>query len=951
MDKTRVPDKEFHGYINTIINANRNKTLAVFIGAGISKTSNIGINNLPDWSKLINDIKSELTNLDEQDPLKIAQLYYLTFGPHIYINKIKKYFPDNIEPSIIHDMIFDLNPQIIITTNWDNILDNAVRKHGYLYDIIASDQELAKSTLPKKIIKMHGDFIHNNFVFKEEDYIDYSENFPLLENYIKGILTTHTVIFMGYSFNDIDIKHIIKWVQNRSTYRPPMYITSFEENRSQIKYLENYHIKTLLINNIETTELSDEYHPKTKILYHFLRILNQRDMIYPSSDDDIISFIYNKIIIFNDLQSILFSQIQSSLTNCKIEFQNGIPLLMFFNNLLSNDYNKKIREVYKKFICILNKCCEDGNFSSITQQDKLSSILEIFFKSGIKGVNLFFDMAAAGNYLNLAKCFPDFKFEFVEKIINFNFDNKIEIISNSAHKMIEKAFLLYQQEKYEEILPILDTIISNCRSNKLWALLFISMLNKNIIIKHLKDYQYKDKYEAINEYDLKSEYEKLPAEIQSIVAPIYNFLEFNDLYQLFFTITRDLSTKESHVETIKKGGIVYGSDGGKNYFQQENLLYFVINNKIMIENYVEYKDIHKNIISILLTEQAFSKEIKMNRIQLYAAIKYVKNQELIKLLECCFYNNTDPCKELKISDENKKWLVDNVYHNLSEYYISNDFDSSSFENYLLNSLFILSIIKFEKSIIDSILSYFLKIMERSRNSMYIYQGINSFLGIQFNLFSTEIDADYFLRIIELVIRKIINRELNGFEYRSFIGGSLSNIFGYAQKQNTIYNNENDIKQIILEISNYDTNEKREIISSILLNIYSIGTEKIKNLIKEFVLSIDNTISIEEQQYDNKTENELLKLIENIIDIGSRIKFELNIALIGIKKLDRNVIDKIKIYLDRYKDGNADDSYISTIVHLISAIYNKEKNEDLENLYNMATTIYENLKKQNNLFKQ
>jgi len=205
-----VLDNEFRSHINTIISANRNKMLALFIGAGISKTSDTHGNKLPNWADLIENLKSELNETREHDYLKIAQLYFLTFGEHKYYNTVKKFFPDTIESSIIHEMIFDLNPEIIITTNWDTILDNAIKKQGYLYDIVCSDAELVKSTLPKKFIKMHGDFSHHNFVFKEDDYINYSEHFPLIENYIKGIITTHTVVFLGYSYNDIDIKHIIK---------------------------------------------------------------------------------------------------------------------------------------------------------------------------------------------------------------------------------------------------------------------------------------------------------------------------------------------------------------------------------------------------------------------------------------------------------------------------------------------------------------------------------------------------------------------------------------------------------------------------------------------------------------------------------------------------------------------------------------------------------------------
>jgi len=60
---------------------------------------------------------------------------------------------------------------------------------------------------------MHGDFNNHNIVFKEDDYLDYQYNFPLIENYIKSILSTHTVLFSGCSYNDINYKQIMKWLQ------------------------------------------------------------------------------------------------------------------------------------------------------------------------------------------------------------------------------------------------------------------------------------------------------------------------------------------------------------------------------------------------------------------------------------------------------------------------------------------------------------------------------------------------------------------------------------------------------------------------------------------------------------------------------------------------------------------------------------------------------------------
>ncbi len=167
----------------------------------------------------------------------------------LILKKLKDFFPDNIRPSSIHKQIFELNPKVIITTNWDTILEKAIEENAYIYDVIRCDEDLVKSTLQKKLIKMHGDFKNHNIVFKEDDYLNYQFNFPLIENYIKSILSTHTILFLllGYSYNDINFKHIIKWLQNYSEVQPPRYLTVFKENPTQNKYLENHGISIFLL--------------------------------------------------------------------------------------------------------------------------------------------------------------------------------------------------------------------------------------------------------------------------------------------------------------------------------------------------------------------------------------------------------------------------------------------------------------------------------------------------------------------------------------------------------------------------------------------------------------------------------------------------------------------------------------------------------------------------------
>jgi hypothetical protein len=912
-------DNEFRSHINTIISANRNKMLALFIGAGISKTSDAPSNKLPNWSELIEKLKRELNETKEQDFLKIAQLYYLTFGEYKYHNTVKKHFPDTIEPSIIHEMIFDLNPEIIITTNWDTILENAIKKQGYLYDVISSDAELVKSTLPRKLIKMHGDFSHQNFVFKEEDYISYSDHFPLIENYIKGILTTHTVVFLGYSYNDMDIKHIIKWIQNRSDCRPPMFLTEFYNNPSHKRYLESFGITTLVLKEKSGSLLN----PYSKRIHRFLEILNTKDFIYKvTTAEDIIQYIYNRVTILDDLNNILFTQIESLFSYSKVIFGEDFPILEFFLDVRPKEKDKETREIYRQFIETIKCMRRKDDPKYIMKNEKLEAIFEILNRAGIKSILLDVDEKGNEDYIDFGDCFVSGEPDFFENIIGFNYSDTSSDLTDPIMKMIDSAFILYQQEQYEKIIPLLDEIIAECRSRRRWILLFIAMHNKNIILRHIRYFLFSNKYDSLKEYDLTEEYEKLPEEIKITVAPIYDFLQFNDLYKLFFSLSRDLTEKEGHIKTRKSGGIVFGSDGGKNSRQQENLLRFVIGNKIMIENYREYRDIHRKILSIRFTEQALDNTIEMSRIELYAAIKYFDNRALKELFrECLPDNENDDYKKITVNDDDKKWLVKNVFVNILDQYLNSKYVFSAIETHIRNTLFLMSFVEFDESVINFILDKINNIVACSRNSINIYEEIELFLGLQYELFLPDFDANLFVKIIGSVIGKIIKREWNIYERYSFTNNGLRNIFGYAKKQQAVFVDEKAIRQIILEISDFREKEKKQIVSTILLNIFLIGSDTVKQIIKDYVLTIDNSMNID-----------------------SNIIFELNLDIVGLKKLDEIVIEKIGKYLAKYEVATQYNGYAAIITKLIIDMYEHRENDDIKNLYNRAKKIAEDKKK-------
>lgn len=94
---------------------------------------------------------------------------------------------------------------------------------------------------------MHGSLDENNIIFKEQDYLEYSKHFPLIENYIKGVFSTDTVILLGYLLSDQNVKQVISWVNSHSKSVKPIYFikTDKEFDRIEFEFYKNKNIHIL----------------------------------------------------------------------------------------------------------------------------------------------------------------------------------------------------------------------------------------------------------------------------------------------------------------------------------------------------------------------------------------------------------------------------------------------------------------------------------------------------------------------------------------------------------------------------------------------------------------------------------------------------------------------------------------------------------------------------------
>lgn len=204
-------NNSFFADIRIIRNAIDTHRLVVFAGAGISIDAGV-----PGWSTLIDEMRADINvPPNENDYLRIAQMYFNDRQQKEYLEKIRTVLKHTkVKYNAIHEEIFDLNPEHILTTNYDDLLDQVIKVKSLPFSVIRKDHDFPYALNTKHLVKIHGDLSENELVLKEDDYIDYSNEHPLIEGFIKSMFVSKIVLFIGYGFSDINLKMIIQTVRN-----------------------------------------------------------------------------------------------------------------------------------------------------------------------------------------------------------------------------------------------------------------------------------------------------------------------------------------------------------------------------------------------------------------------------------------------------------------------------------------------------------------------------------------------------------------------------------------------------------------------------------------------------------------------------------------------------------------------------------------------------------------
>lgn len=202
---------EFYSIIEEMKKALKNDKLILFVGAGVSKNSGI-----PTWGQMVRVFAEKLgypvERLSTNEYIRIPQYFYGmddSEGHHVYYDTLRQIITPDAEPNILNMLIADIHPKHIVTTNYDKLMDMAAKD----YTVIRQDKDLFRANASHYLIKMHGDVENvEQVVFKETDYLQYSETHRLMETFLKSLLIDHVFLFVGYSLNDYNLNTFTSWI-------------------------------------------------------------------------------------------------------------------------------------------------------------------------------------------------------------------------------------------------------------------------------------------------------------------------------------------------------------------------------------------------------------------------------------------------------------------------------------------------------------------------------------------------------------------------------------------------------------------------------------------------------------------------------------------------------------------------------------------------------------------
>ena len=779
--------------------------LVVFVGAGVSKNS-----GLPDWKELIKDY-AEYRGIKEftsKQFLTIPEEVFERYGSLKYYEIAEKRFLGKYVPNSIHRILKKMKLTYIITTNYDTLIEDEIKN----LQIVSKDEDLPYTNSNRMLIKMHGDFENKNIVLKKSDYDNYEKNFQLISTLVKGLFTTNTVLFIGYSYSDTNVQQIMNWIKEilkEKTRKAFLVEFTNEDNKEEENGEQINKISLKLLNNN-----NDE------VLYE-----SKKERFNNNYEKTLTKFLSN---IYNEKEKVKQEKI--------FEIYINLNYLTEHNWKKLNKYSEiRIDEDWKRILYTRLEFKDIEKYEEILFKSRIKKILQRINRNE-KEILIPFSEKGITPKRKEQKNILEEKIEVEEKCLKIicdydykNFQNLVEEYKENNN--INKYVIVYGYLFFKKINKAKETIKSmikekenvNSKNEKLVWDNFILSIIEFMEITHAEENLNKT-FESIEESleDKYFEYFKYETEL------------FNEIfkYSTLEALNKEMNKLFDKVRKGKSTSYVMGTPPSyKAIILSRDLFYFCSLNGIFGNSFSDYSEFMKKYIEILLMSYTNKNiEVKNQMFKNRNLIEEFEYFDFFMMLELSYSDLKKLFNEYEIKDlKCEKEIFDKLIvllKNILDWIIENDNEFMEKIDTLESILLIIS----KLDLIETQFEKLVDIILNDKNSNVFFE----------NNYALEV-ADNF-RVIICKNFKNLNKE--------FFDKILEKIFSIDRKR---------IDENLLHHITYYFNKKE--MPKISKN------DKIENFINKNNLKIKcYFLRIIDETYFEELKNEILKEIKDTLNI-------------------------------------------------------------------------------------
>ena len=225
-----------------LINDAANRRVVVFLGAGVSASAETRSGaRIRQWGDFLKHAAGKISDekgcalalklIEEKDYLLACEVIRRRLDSE-WVTVVQEEFAQVANPSALHKAIIALDQRILLTTNFDKLIETAwgeVNSASTHYPVVITKLDASAFRVFRDsrdyIVKLHGTVDDpNSFIFTKSEYIERAIGSWVYADFVSALLATHTLLFIGFSMADPAITSLVERHASKLPDSRPHYI-------------------------------------------------------------------------------------------------------------------------------------------------------------------------------------------------------------------------------------------------------------------------------------------------------------------------------------------------------------------------------------------------------------------------------------------------------------------------------------------------------------------------------------------------------------------------------------------------------------------------------------------------------------------------------------------------------------------------------------------------------